>query len=76
MKRGHLPTTKQLPLGETQDRPVPHGTHTGCCVDPDGFHRATVLRDHATAPEIVGPKFKTPREAIDYSDELEKHGIQ
>ena len=66
---------EQLALAEPEEpTPVPHGTHYGCGVDDQGFHRATALRDHARAPEFVGPKFKTPREAIVYSDELENHG--
>ena len=54
---------------------IPSGTHFGVAVDDKGFYRATVLRNYARAPEFIGPKFKTPREAITYSDTLEsQHG--
>ena len=62
---------EQLTLAEPEEpTPIPHGTHYGCGWDGTA-HRATALRDYARAPEFVGPKFKTPREAIAYSDALE-----
>ena len=49
---------------------IPRGVHFGC--GWDGRHyRATVLWDHGRQPEYIGPNFKTPKEAVIYSDKLE-----
>jgi hypothetical protein len=59
---------------QPEPSPVPHGTHWGCAVDSQGYHRVVALRNYALAPEMLPEKFKTPREAIDAAERME-HGI-
>jgi hypothetical protein len=46
--------------------------HYGCKVDEKGFHRVVRLRDYGRAPEIVGPPYRTPREAIRAAERMEE----
>jgi hypothetical protein len=44
--------------------------HAGCTVDSEGFYRACLLPDGGKHLEIVGPKFRMPRDAIKYAEKL------
>jgi hypothetical protein len=51
---------------------IPYGCHYGVAVDERGFHRVVALRDYARAPEMLPEKYRTPREAIRRSEEMER----
>jgi hypothetical protein len=42
------------------------------CLYRDGKYRVAILRDGCRSPEVVGPPFDRPREAIDLAMRLER----
>ena len=52
--------------------PVRSARHFGCAVDAQGKHRVVALRDYARNPEIVGPAYDKPRDAIRAAERMER----